>query len=661
MLLSPARKTLAAWSPDLVPEMVVWDFRQEDVADGPVTQWVARGVKPKTATGTATKLPTKGGVLFAANTTQSLSWPADSDAPWLHRWWVIIARARLEGVKGEVPILTVNGASGGAAHRQPYVRFAGTGSAPAMQSLLSSAESPALQQGACDRAFDKWNIIVGYRRGGKYFAWVNGVKQPPIDFTGMVACRDKSRSFLGANGAGDGKTMATDMAIDCAMVGQSELSDAEVDKLVGWAHWRVGRQDLLPADHPYKNAPPQGLDASDHPQRFVFDQAAWDKWVKACSATRKATRGQPAPSLDDGKGNDYVRVFFDDFKTDTVADDLSGDPSAIWYCPTHMGNIIDVEAQAQRKSASPSSYVLDPSGSGSLALRLLNVKGRWKSGAFSSVNHEGQGRSWTKGRFRIRCKFPRLDAPRPGFFPAFWSYGTEHLFWRTRNRVEMDYVEYDGLNGAWLNTTQHIHAKGIIPFDSPEIRHAPDIRYKLAGMELTAKNNFTPPIDIYDGQYHTWEFRIEDDFSYMIVDDKEVVRVPTGRWLLVPKYILVDWALDAKKGKAKAVPDQTYDMTIDWIEVQQRERDLADIPSGFSGRPSLSGTRGAGHTITCAPYVSASQIEYRWYADGQPIVGATGPTLLENAVSAGKSLRCQVRAVSLLNQPAAWTAAMARE
>jgi hypothetical protein len=140
------------------------------------------------------------------------------------------------------------------------------------------------------------------------------------------------------------------------------------------------------------------------------------------------------------------------------------------------------------------------------------------------------------------------------------------------------------------------------------------------------------------------------------VDDKEVVRVPTERWLRVKKYILVDWALDAKKGKGKPVAGQTYDMTIDWIEVQQRERDLDDVPAGFSARPTLSDARGAGRTITCTPNVKASQIEYRWYKNGEPIVGKTEATFVEDADSASKALRCHVRAVSLLNQPEAWTA-----
>ncbi len=654
-----AQAQSAGWSPDLVPEMVVFDFRQEDLAEGPVAEWKSRGVKPKTATGEATRLPNQGGVLFKKGSRQQLAWPTDNDGPWLHRWWVVIARAELNGTESDVPVLAVNGPAGGASHRQPLIKFSGkTGT---VQSLLNGGAGTATQEGAFRTKANEWNVVVGFRRGGQYHAWINGKRQTPISFTGMEACRDSSLSTLG--GWNKEKSLPADVFIDRVIVGQSELNDAQVDKLVGWAHWRGGAQGLLPDEHPYKNAPPQKLDANDHPKRFVFDQAAWDKWSETSAAGKKATRGQTPPPLDDGRGNDgrgndYAVVFFDDFRADTIADDLAGPAEAAWFSPTHMGNIIDVDAAAQRKAAQPSSYVFDANGTGTMSLRLLSVNNRWKSGAFSSVNHEGQGRSWTKGRFRIRAKFPQLASPRPGFFPAFWSYGTEHLFWRTRNRVEMDYVEYDGLNGMWVNTTQHIHAKGIIPFESPEILRS-EIRYKLAGMELNAKNNFTPTIDIYDGQFHVWEFRIEDDLTYMIVDDKEVVRVPTERWLTVRKYILVDWALAAGKGKGQAMPSEAYDMTIDWIEVQQRERDLAAVPAGFQARPTLSGPRGVGSKLVCTPHVQASQLEYRWYKNGEPIPGATGSTFVDDGDSAGKSLRCHVRAVSLLNQPEAWTAAVA--
>ncbi|WFB37795.1 fibronectin type III domain-containing protein [Kiritimatiellota bacterium B12222] len=640
-----------AWSPDLVPETIVFDFRQEDLSQGVVTSWTSGGVKPKTATGTATKLANDGGVLFAGGTSENLSWATDRDAVWLHRWWVVISRADMAGVSANVPVLTVNGAASGNWHNQPSVKFNGSGEH--YRSLLNNQSGSVIQEEEIQSSFADWNIMVGYRRGGKFHAWINGVEQAPVDFTGMDVCLDSSPSYLGANNISGESTLAADMAIDCAIVGQSELNDAQVDKLVGWAHWRVGQEALLPANHPYKNAAPNALDANDDPARFEFDESVWNTWAAISTATKTVNIGNPPPSLDDGNGNDYTVVFFDDFTYDTVVDDRSGSPSDVWFAPTHIGSVVGASAQAQKKSATPSTYIHDGSDIGTLTLRLLDVNGNWKTGAFSSVNREGQGRSWGKGRFRIRCKFPAMASPRPGFFPAFWSYGTEHLFWRTRNRIELDFMEYDGLNGQWINTSQHIHT-GSLGYNIPEIRQSTDLSDKIIGTTLNSSHNFVPTVDIYDGQYHIWEYRIEDDYSYIIVDDKEVARVPTEAWMLVRRYIMVDWAL--REWENEAVDGQIYDMTIDWIEVQQRERDLEVVPVAFNALPILSGTRGAGNVITCTPNVTASQIEYRWYENGEPIVGVTESTFVEDAESETKVLRCQVRAVSLLDQPEAWTA-----
>ncbi|WFB37772.1 fibronectin type III domain-containing protein [Kiritimatiellota bacterium B12222] len=641
------------WSPDLVPETVVVDFRQEDLVDGPVTTWTSGGIKPKTATGTATKLANNGGVLFEAGTSQNLSWSTDRDAVWLHRWWVVISRADMDGVGGNVPVLTVNGAGNGYWHRQPVVKF--SGSDGSFRSILNNHNGATVQLEDAESSFTDWNIMVGFRRGGQFHAWINGVEQAPIAFTGMNVCLDNSPSYLGANNISGENILAADVAIDCVLIGQSELNDAQVDKLVAWAHWRAGREDLLPSNHPYKNTAPSGLDANDNPSRFTFDQSTWDSWAAISTATKTVNIGNPPPSLDDGNGDDYSVVFFDDFKVDSVVDDRSGSPSDIWFAPTHIGSVVGASALAQYKWNTPSTYIHDDTDIGTMTLRLLDVNGNWKTGAFSSVNREGQGRSWGKGRFRIRCKFPAAEWPRPGFFPAFWSYGTEHLFWRTRNRIELDFFEYDGLNGEWLNTSQHIHA-GSLAYNIPEIRQSPDIRDKIIGTPLNSGKNFVPSINIYDGQYHIWEFRIEDDYSYIIVDDKEVARVPTEAWMLVKRYIMVDWAL--REWENAAVDGEIYDMTIDWIEVQQRERDLDDVPSAFNTLPILTGTRGIGNTITCTPNVSASQLEYRWYKNGEPIVGETGPTFVEDADSVTKNLRCHVRAVSLLDQPEAWSATL---
>jgi hypothetical protein len=633
--------------PFLDPEMIVKSWFQEDVTEGVVASWQSGGVKPVVAvqpdiTLAPTKLPAKGGVLFKKGTQQALTWAFDNDAPYLHRWWLVIARADSAGntAVDSASVLCVNGAEGGPVCRQPKVAFrpgAGTFATQMHDGTARTEEAP------CSAAFADWNVLVGYRRGFRLQSVVNGIKSPGQTFLGLVPNTAAPKSFMGDIN----NPMKADVAIDCVILGQGELNDAQIDKLTGWAMWRVGRQATLPVDHTYRNAAPLTVDANDNPTRYAFDADAWATWAATTNEVKFAHRGEPATPE-----NGYTTVFFDDFVAPSVVDDAKGPPSSIWYAPTHVGSAVGGAATAQKVSAVPSVYVHDAANH-TMAIRLLHNGTKWWTGAFSSVNNNGQGRSWGKGIFEIRCKMPAIASPRPGFFPAFWSYGLENLFWRTRNRLETDFWEYDGLNGAWINITQHVH-KPRIETSIPGIVQT-EQEDKIAGYEVGPLNGFASKIDIYDGEFHTWQARVEDDLTYFNIDGLEVARIATSQELAAKKYIMVDLAYAVNKGLATPDPAVTYDMTIDYIKVMQKEADLAVVPSAFSALPSIASVSGG---LIVTPNVTASQIEYLWYRDGVPVVGATSAFYAVGAEDAGHAVRCHVRAPSLLDQPEAWSPAV---
>ena len=62
-----------------------------------------------------------------------------------------------------------------------------------------------------------------------------------------------------------------------------------------------------------------------------------------------------------------------------------------------------------------------------------------------------------------------------------------------------------------------------------------------------------------------------------------------------------------------------------------------------------------GQALTVVSNVIASQIECLWYRDGVPIVGETGTSYELSSRDIGHKIRCHVRAVSVLDQPEAWT------
>jgi len=381
------------WTPFLFPEMVSFAFMQEDLSEGAVNSWVSRGVKPKTATGIATKLSASNGVQFAKGTTQSLSWGADTDSQNLNRWGVAIARVDLNanpgaGSAGELMPLNIHGNPGNLFHRQPRLLFFNDGD---FHIQIHDGQSFTSLKDA-QLGNNTWNVIFWHNRGWQLHGWINGVKQTPIPFKGWAPNNTKAQSWIGGGGA----TLSANLTVDCVIAGQSELNDAQIDKLVGWAHWRVGRQDLLPSDHPYKNAAPTGdPDPNDNPTRYVHNSATWDAWAAVPSDTRY--RGNPPPALDDGQGNDYKRVFFDDFITNTIVDGVMGAPTDSWYSPTHLVGI-NADAKALSSAASPDCYPHDPVNH-TITLRMQETapsNGQWRSGAFSSVNQSGKGRWWSK-------------------------------------------------------------------------------------------------------------------------------------------------------------------------------------------------------------------------------------------------------------------------
>jgi beta-glucanase (GH16 family) len=635
-----------SWHPSLFPEMIVKSWFQEDLAEGEVSSWQSGGVKPVAAVQAElslrpTKLPNSGGVLFKKDTKQALTWRVDKDAPYLHRWWFVIARCNsaVNADANNVSVLCVNGAEGGSVHRQPRVCF--NPSAGTFVSQVHDGKNKS-EEGRCSTDFGDWNVMVGYRRGFAMQAVVNGVKTAGQTIYALRPNRMKSQSFMGDVN----NPMTADVAIDCAIIGQSELNDAQIEKLMGWGMWRVGRQSALPDDHPYRKSPPSAVDASDNPARYAFDSQAWASWAAVGKRTNQAHRGQAAPDI-----GGYTTVFFDDFETNTIVDDLTGAQSSGWFAPTHLTNI-GGDAKAQRISKTPSSYIHD-ADSHTLSLRLVHNK-VWRTGAFSSVNNNGQGRWWGKGIFEIRAKFPKLSAPRPGFFPAFWAYGKEHLFWRTRNRLETDFWEYGGKDGTWINISQHVH-KPTLAYLDPQIAAA-DVRRKIAGYPIDQSNGFPKAIDIYDGEFHTWYAQIEDDYTFFVIDGYEVARCATTPELAAQKYIMVNLGFGSGKGGSLPDPSETYDMVIDYIRVRQKESDLAKVPAGFGQLPELSGSASIGSTLSVQPNVPASLLEYLWYRDGIPIIGETGAKYKINASDAGHRIRCQVRALSLLDQPEAWTA-----
>lgn len=640
---------------------------QEDLVDGAVTSWLSRGRRPTTVSqltpaNQPSKLASEAGVYFANGATKNLQSAVDLEAPYSHRWWLVIARANL--ASGSPTIVDINGNSTSQTTRQPRISF--TGVTNKMNTTLYDTSSKALQ-GDCSGTFTDWNVLIGGRRGTKAFSRVNAGTMLTTDFLGFRPNNVASPCVIGSTSA-----MPADMAIDCIIIGDGELTDRQIEALEAWACWRVSRQSLLVtglngAAHPFIAAAPVAADFVKH-NVFEFDQATWDAWVTAGAAVRFNNRG-----LETYSEAGYSRVFFTDFDlADQVpVSDLTGTANSPWFAPGWL-TTLDAEASLVQSSGQPwpLAYVQDTSATaggvgrpGTLALHMYN-DGAWKSGAMYSVNNNGAGRTWGKGIFKVRCKFvgvPALSSPFPGLFPApLWAYAVEHILQRTRNRIEPDFIELTGKDSSWNEGSLHIHEPEIAYPSDLSVR-ATGVSRKMAGYSVKASTDadFAGTLNVFDANFHEWIAKIDDTTYTMWVDGEELFSVPVHAAMLKPKYLIANHALDVGHGDRVPASSEVFDMVFDYVEVMQSNTDLAVVATGFSALPTIAGYPFVGQTLTATPNTVGTQLEYRWYRDGVPIVTATASTYVVQSADIGHALRVHVKNLSLVNQPEAWAVATA--
>ena len=157
-----------------------------------------------------------------------------------------------------------------------------------------------------------WNIVSTIRRDGRIYATLNGgdlvenPSNPDVPFTGAT------QFAIGRIGAvtADNPEWAYDLIAEL----QTELSDAILRKLEGWAAHRRGIQSRLPVGHPYRTKHPV-IDADDFPDNYVHDRVAWAAFGVSAEddPDRFANRGGTPPAEPS-----TIVVFRDDFRADTV-------------------------------------------------------------------------------------------------------------------------------------------------------------------------------------------------------------------------------------------------------------------------------------------------------------------------------------------------------
>ncbi len=658
-------ETKIPWGIDIFPEWISTAYFQEDAQTGPVTELVPRGVfdtsvaKPTVENKRPVKSGEGSGIEFAASTGQQLTMPGRRHARWDYRWVLLTFRVDPHtGTDAETYLLDLNRGNGSGLSSPKiwyhmdlglHVQYVGTNKGGLDKRVMVSENVVA--------DGETWNVLVCGIRYGQMYASLNGVpmtteKPQPERFSSDLPGRDVT-STIGDDGQGH---MA--WALDALVFGMTEPSEAMVEKLTGWAAHRLGVQANLPEDHPYRNDRPV-LDAEDFPDRYVHDDEKWNAWGE--KATKKSlTRANAGQPRVEPKG--FERVFYDDFRASRLSKSTSGQGD-LWLGPG-FNTAVGVSATLIPPGEKPNAYPYDKENQKQTLSLVKQGEDRWRGSALYTVNDLGHGYTWKGPKvFRIRCMFPQVpqEELNRGLFPAFWSYDPDFLFWRTANRIEVDYFEFDGKNGQWLNgfsTHYHYsHVRNNIFAKHPESYK----RYKIYGADMTEEaTNIPGGLFVWDGQYHTWEFVMDDEVTYINVsytDESgqerwvELARAPTAPTYLRRLNLQMNYAL-----KGKVMPTERQDFVVDFVEVLQKTEDLDRVPEPFTAKPTLSGSNTAGSTVTCEPNVEGvTDIRYYWFADGYPLTWGTRDSYKITEAEAGKEIRCMVKAVGARDMPEAWS------
>jgi hypothetical protein len=167
-----------------------------------------------------------------------------------------------------------------------------------------------------------WHSFLARRSEDGYLASIDG--GPEVSLPGNPA-----QNLFGGPGIIGDYRGASNWGLDTLLIGQRELTAADVQKLHAWALWRRGAESVLPESSPYKTSkppaeapyvtPPDGEGASG----FDWSTSAW---IETSTGQALDLTG-------------YTVAFEDEFNDlSTVTDGVVG--AGPWYAPSETGHLV---------------------------------------------------------------------------------------------------------------------------------------------------------------------------------------------------------------------------------------------------------------------------------------------------------------------------------
>ncbi|HSI50553.1 MAG TPA: hypothetical protein VLA61_19980 [Ideonella sp.] len=541
------------WAPEALGERVWLDWRAEDLAEGPVVEWKDRvaGLAATQSDAAQQPLRTPDGVLFKSG-GRRLTLAALSRAYIAHRAMLMIFRADFaDAAAASGSFVSFNGYDEAPTSRQPGVFYAASGGTRSVLPQWRDPRGHWAGNHALTGDASRWHVVLTRRVNGTAYSSLDG--GPEQASAGGMLCLP--RGVTGTPGLiGDHGNQGPSWMLDCLLVLQDELSEADAQRLIAWGMWRKGVQTSLPADHRYADAAPKLSQFTPEP---AFRETSNSDWL-----TMKAywEHKNPAQTLEQAYRSEldlsgHRLVFEDHFTRLSITDEVSG--AGPWWSPVHPA--ATGKARTARVAEQPATFV--QSGS-ELTIRMQSGPKGWRSGVFTSVNLNGHGNAWKFGYFEFKARVSRGNGF--GAWPAFWLKSVNEFFRLTESRLELDL--YEGYCSDPKGHHQAMHQWPAARLMEGRISKRRSVG-NYTGLKASRWGAHT--VDLFDDAYHLYGMMLDEQWTRFYFDGLELARFPTPIEAKQPLFILVDLALLPQQAdKASG----SYELTLDYIRVYQSSK-----------------------------------------------------------------------------------------
>lgn len=519
----------ATWSPSMLgPELVRW-WDADDVvtlALNPTTNgvisWTEKGYYQDIATqGVEANRPIlQSGEVRFSNGAHTLATPTVTRAYIEHTWFYCLFRINWTASVGATSgcLFAVNG-NGGGDQRQPRMGY----TASTQEVFCGWRNLGSQNEVSLDAAGDDvWHSFLARRAPEGVYASIDGGAET------FLSCNPAMPSNSGLNGIIGDAANDLDFGLDQVILGQGQISAANIDRLHGWGMWKRGVQANLPALHAYADDAPTPVEPYVEPPDGESDPTMdwpsidWDE----------TNRGD---ALDlSGLTLDFEEDFDDELG---ITDAVTG--AGPLYAPGRPDTSLAKFRTPSGPNSTPDAY---SAAASILTITMQKPVGltNWFSGHMQTVNTFGEGLTWNYGYFE--CK---MACEGPVAWPAFWLYTQNRHKSTSATTAELDVVEVYGTDPNHHHMTVHRHRAeriqpGHLSYGGVLARRG-DISRMDDGGANAAIWGIT---DFFDDEFHTYGIMVTPDFIITYLDGFELGRIETYTEAHLPKFMLVTLAME---------------------------------------------------------------------------------------------------------------------